>query len=108
MVFKQQNNILSVDGKRMDETNLTGLNERVVAARNHTSEVLARLTQIESIIRNWNAKAAVVSGIRTSRDGSISDELAVGPHKLAPAISRICRDGRRSGLLSTVETTLPS
>ena len=76
VVFKQQNNILSVDGKRIDETNLTGLNERARAARNHTSEVLARLTQIESIIRNWNAKAPVVSEIRTSRDGSISDELA--------------------------------
>jgi succinoglycan biosynthesis transport protein ExoP len=76
VVFKQQNNILSVGGKRIDEQNLASLNERVVAARNNSSAVLARLNQLESILRNWNAKAAVASEIRTSRDGSISDELA--------------------------------
>ena len=68
VVFKQQNNIVSVDGKRIDEQNLANLNDRVVAARNHSSEVFARLTRLESIIRTWNPKASSV-------DGSISDEL---------------------------------
>jgi polysaccharide biosynthesis transport protein len=68
VVFKQQNNIVSADGKRIDEQNLANLNDRVVAARNHSSEVFARLTRLESIIRTWNPKA-------TSVDGSISDEL---------------------------------
>jgi polysaccharide biosynthesis transport protein len=66
--FKQQNNILSADGKRIDEQNVANLNERVVAARNHSSEVFARLTRLESIIRAWNPKASSI-------DGSISDEL---------------------------------
>ena len=54
--FKQQNNILSVDGKRIDEQNLTNLNERLVAARNHSSEVLARLTRLESVVRHLESK----------------------------------------------------
>ena len=57
VVFKQQNNIVSVDGKRIDEQNLANLNERAVAARNQSSAALARLTQLESIIRTWNPKA---------------------------------------------------
>jgi succinoglycan biosynthesis transport protein ExoP len=66
--FKQQNNILSAHGKRIDEQNVANLNERVLAARNHSSEVFARLTRLESIIRAWNPKASFI-------DGSISDEL---------------------------------
>ena len=76
VAFKQQNNIVSVNGKRIDELTLANLNERAVAARNQSSAALARLNQLESILRNWNAKAPVASEIRTSRDGSISDELA--------------------------------
>jgi succinoglycan biosynthesis transport protein ExoP len=68
VAFKQQNNIVSADGKRIDEQNLANLNERVVAARDHSSEVFARLARLESIIRTWNPKAASI-------DGSISDEL---------------------------------
>ena len=68
VVFKQQNNIVSADGKRIDEQNLASLNERVVATRNRSAEAFARLTRLESIISTWNPKAASV-------DGSISDEL---------------------------------
>ena len=84
VVFKQQNNIISADGKRIDEQNLANLNERVVAARNHSSEVFARLTQLELIIRTWNPKTTSIADIvtyakqesgRPSIDGSISDEL---------------------------------
>jgi succinoglycan biosynthesis transport protein ExoP len=66
--FKQQNNIVSAAGKRMDEQNLADLNTRLVDARTHTSDVLARLTQIESIIRSWDPKATL--------DASVSDELS--------------------------------
>jgi polysaccharide biosynthesis transport protein len=68
LAFKQQNNILSVDGKRIDEQNVANLNERVVAARNRSSETFARLTRLESIIRAWNLKSSSV-------DGTVSDEL---------------------------------
>ena len=65
---KQQNNIVSAAGKRMDEQNLADLNTRLVDARTHTSDALARLTRIESIIRSWDPKATL--------DASVSDELS--------------------------------
>lgn len=66
--FKQKNNIVSAAGKRIDEQYLGDLNTRLVDARTHTSDVLARLTRIKSIIRSWNPNATL--------DASISDELA--------------------------------
>jgi polysaccharide biosynthesis transport protein len=66
--FRQQNNIVSVDGKRMDEQNLAQLNTRLVDARTHTSDALARLNRIESIIRSWTPNATL--------DPSVSDELS--------------------------------
>ena len=87
VAFKQQNHIISVDGKRIDEQNLTDLNERLGAARNRSSELLARLTRLESIIHNWNPTTSSITQITTyskqepnkppmaSIDGSISDEL---------------------------------
>jgi exopolysaccharide transport family protein len=68
VAFKQQNNIVSADGKRLDEQSLTDLNTRLVAARAQSSDLLARLTRIESIISNWNPNATTVND-------SISDEL---------------------------------
>jgi exopolysaccharide transport family protein len=65
--FKQQNNIVSAAGKRMDEQNLGDLNTRLVDARAHTSDMFARLTRIESIIRGWNTN--------TTPDVAISEEL---------------------------------
>ena len=81
VVFKQQNNIVSADGKRIDEQNLANLNERAVAARNHSSEVFARLTRLESIIRTWNPKATSVDEqyFRRARE--------FNSHKLTPAVS---------------------
>jgi exopolysaccharide transport family protein len=68
VAFKKQNNIVSADGRRLDEQNLTDLNTRLVAARTHTSDVLARLARLESIIRAWKQNGATL-------DDSISDEL---------------------------------
>jgi exopolysaccharide transport family protein len=68
VAFKQQNNIVSADGKRLDEQNLADLNTRLVAARTHTSNVLARLTRLESIVSGWQPNATTV-------DDSVSEEL---------------------------------
>jgi exopolysaccharide transport family protein len=68
VAFKKQNNIVSADGKRLDEQNLTDFNTRLVAAGTHTSDVLARLARLESIIRAWRPNG-------TTLDDSISDEL---------------------------------
>src|SRR3984893_4893113 len=68
VAFKQQNNIVSADGKRLDEQNLADLNTQLVAAHTKSSDILARLTQIQSIINTWNPTATTVAD-------SIPDEL---------------------------------
>lgn len=67
--FKQQNAIISAGGERLDKQNLVDLNKQITESRNNTSEVLARLTRLESIIRTWNPNTTAV-------DGAISEELA--------------------------------
>jgi polysaccharide biosynthesis transport protein len=64
--FKQQNNIVATDGKRVDEQQVTDLNARLVAARAQTSDLLARLNRIETIVR---------AGINGTFDGTVSDVL---------------------------------
>ena len=67
--FKQQNNIVAADGKLMDEQQLTDLNGRLVAARAQTSDLLARLNRIETIIRTGTSNPtfeATVSDVLTS------------------------------------------
>jgi exopolysaccharide transport family protein len=68
LAFKKQNNIVSADGRRLDEQNLADLNTRLVAASTHTSDVVARLSRLESIVRAWKPNGTTV-------DDSISDEL---------------------------------
>ena len=68
VAFKQQNNILSAGGKRLDDENVADLNTRLVAARTQSSDALARLNRLVSIVSNWNPNATTV-------DDSISDEL---------------------------------
>src|SRR5215831_7981016 len=84
VAFKSQNNIVSIDGKRIDGQNLAKLNERFLGARTYSSEVLARLTRLESAIRAWNLTTSSIADSVTyskqesgkpSIDGTTSDEL---------------------------------
>lgn len=49
IAFEQANNIVSADGKRMDEQSVADLNRRLVAARAQTSDLQAQLGRIESL-----------------------------------------------------------
>lgn len=49
--FKKQNNIVTADGKLLDNVQVTELNNRLVAARTQTSDVLARLNRLQAIVR---------------------------------------------------------
>jgi exopolysaccharide transport family protein len=60
--FKQQNNIVSAAGKRMDEQNLEDFNKRLVAARAQTSDRLARLNRMDYVIRNWKPDTTLEVG----------------------------------------------
>ena len=49
--YKSQNNIVSPDGKSIDEQHVTELNNRLMAARAQLTEASARLNQYEAILR---------------------------------------------------------
>ena len=68
VAFKQKNNIVTADGKRIDEQNLNDLNTRLVAARTESSGALARLDRVETIIRSWKPN-------ETNVDETVSDEI---------------------------------
>ncbi len=71
VAFKQKNNIISAGGKRIDEQNLADLNTRLVAVRTQSSELSARVTQLDSIIRNWDVNGGTVNE-------HVSDEIILG------------------------------
>jgi succinoglycan biosynthesis transport protein ExoP len=68
--FKAQNNIVSVDGKPLDQQQLAELNGRLSAARAQTSDLLARLNRLQAIISAGPSD--------TSLNGAIT-ELAADP-----------------------------
>ncbi|MGY4436165.1 uncharacterized protein involved in exopolysaccharide biosynthesis [Bradyrhizobium sp. F1.13.1] len=49
-VYKAQNNIVSLDGKPIDERQITEINNRLAAARAQTSEATAKLARYESLL----------------------------------------------------------
>jgi succinoglycan biosynthesis transport protein ExoP len=48
--LKTKSNIVSADGKLMDEAQVAALNTSLVAARTHTSDAMTRLNRFESIL----------------------------------------------------------
>jgi exopolysaccharide transport family protein len=65
--FKQQNNIVAPQGQLVDEQQVTDLNNRLVAARSHTSDVFARLNRIETILGKGTSQEPI--------DAAFSDAL---------------------------------
>jgi exopolysaccharide transport family protein len=61
--FKGQNNIVAADGKLMDDQQVAELNSRLVAARAQTSEVSARLSQLNTILRSDSSDTALATSI---------------------------------------------
>ncbi len=55
--LKTKSNIVSADGKLMDEQQVTALNNRLVVARTHTSDAMTRLNRFESILASNNLDA---------------------------------------------------
>ncbi|MGY4468055.1 succinoglycan biosynthesis transport protein ExoP [Bradyrhizobium sp. LB9.1b] len=49
-VYKAQNNIVSLDGKSIDEQQITEINNRLAAARAQASEAAAKLARYESLL----------------------------------------------------------
>lgn len=55
-VYKTQNDIVSLDGKTIDEQQITELNSRLAAARAHTSETTAKLARYETVLASFDPK----------------------------------------------------
>ena len=78
--FKEQNHIITAEGKPVDEQKVVDLNSRLVAARTQTSDTLARLNRLQAIIKTGSAE------FDTRRRG-FRNRQHPNYHDAAPAVS---------------------
>jgi len=71
--LKTKSNIVAVNGKLMDEQQVAELNDRLVVARTHTSEAMARLNRFETILASNPDSDSVSIGNLDAVSLSISD-----------------------------------
>ena len=76
--FKSQNNIVTVDGKLMDEQQVTELNSRLVAVRAQTSEALARVNRFETIIASNSADSISIGSLDASGSDALNNLIING------------------------------
>ena len=50
-LFKKQNNIVTTDGKPLDNIQMAEINTRLIAARTQASDILTRLNRLQAIVR---------------------------------------------------------
>ncbi len=75
-VYKTQNNIVSLDGRPIDEHQITEINNRLAIARAQTSEATAKLSRYETLLASSDPK----------RPSSMLDLDAIGSDGLNSAI----------------------
>jgi polysaccharide biosynthesis transport protein len=73
--FKSQNNIVAAGGKLMDEQQVGELNSRLVAVRAQTSEALARLNQLETILNSNSAASASIGNLDASGSDALTNPI---------------------------------
>ena len=74
--LKAQSNIVSAEGKLIDEQQVTDINRRLVVARTHTSEAMTRMNRFESILASNNFDAASLGNLDTVSIGNINASVA--------------------------------
>src|SRR5258706_6614830 len=76
--YKTANNLVAAGGTLIKEQEIGELNRQLVIAREKTSESLARLNRIESVLGAADVPATSIDGGRSgsSVDGTVSDVLA--------------------------------
>ncbi|AMA56719.1 AAA family ATPase [Bradyrhizobium sp. CCGE-LA001] len=75
-VYKSQNNIVSLDGRLIDEHQITEINSRLAVARAQTSEATAKLSRYETLLASFDPK----------KPSSMLDLDAIGSDGLNSAI----------------------
>ena len=61
--LKTKSNIVSADGKLMDEAQVAALNTSLVAARTHTSDAMTRLNRFESILASSDGETFALDNL---------------------------------------------
>jgi exopolysaccharide transport family protein len=59
--LKSKSNIVSVDGKPLDQQQVADLTNRIVAARTHTASLMTRLNRFEGMLTSSNVSASLGS-----------------------------------------------
>jgi polysaccharide biosynthesis transport protein len=70
--LKAKNNIISADGKLMDEQQVAALNDRLISARARTSDAMARLNRFESLLASSNFDPASLGNLDSVPDNPAS------------------------------------
>ncbi len=68
-VYKTQNNIVSLDGKPIDEQQITEINNRLALSRAQTSEATAKLARYESLLASAPKSSSMVDLDAIGSDG---------------------------------------
>jgi succinoglycan biosynthesis transport protein ExoP len=66
--LKAKSNIISADGKLMDEQQVAALNDRLINARARTSDTMARLNRFESLLASSNFDPASLGNLDSVPD----------------------------------------
>jgi exopolysaccharide transport family protein len=76
--FKSQNNIVTADGKLMDEQQVAELNTRLVAVRAQTSEASARLNRFETILSSNSGDSISIGSLDASGSDALTNPIING------------------------------
>jgi polysaccharide biosynthesis transport protein len=73
--YKSENNVISSEGRLMDDVQVADLNGRLVAARAQTSEALARLNRYETILRVNSANSSSIGTLDTAGSDALGSPI---------------------------------
>lgn len=77
-VYKAQNNIVSLDGKSIDEQQITEINNRLAAARAQTSEAAAKLARYESLLASDPTKPSSMINLDAVGADATNSQIITG------------------------------
>ncbi len=74
-VYKSEHNIVVSNGKPIDDQRITDLNSRLVAAKTHTAETLARLNRFESVLKSNAPDSASIGNLDASGSEALNNPI---------------------------------
>lgn len=77
-VYKAQNNIVSLDGKPIDDQQITEINNRLAAARAQTSEATAKLARYEALLASDPTKPSSMNNLDAIGADSTNSQIING------------------------------